>query len=178
MRSSLKTLAVGALTVGALVTAPAAFAADTVSQTVTGGQRTASVTDITLSGVNASHSVTNGTGTLSLAVDDLSGTGAGWNVTEQITGGFVHSGGGPAIAASNFSITPGAVTGVNGAAVTGVTAGITAGTLDGPVTVLSAAAGSGVGSYTQAIAANLTVPADTLAGTYTATLTTTINAAP
>jgi hypothetical protein len=174
MRSAIKTLTVGALTVGALVAAPAAFAADTVGQTVTGGQRTASVTDVTLTGVNASHSVTNGTGTLSLAVDDLTGTGAGWNVTEQITGGFVHSGGGPAIDAVNFSITPGAVTGSADAGT--LTVG-SVGTLDQEVTVLSATAGAGVGSYTQAIAANLAVPADSRAGTYTATLTTTISPA-
>ena len=44
--------------------------------------------------------------------------------------------------------------------------------------VLTAAVGSGVGNYTQAFATHLTVPANSLAGTYTGTLTTTISAAP
>ncbi|MEZ2388337.1 WxL domain-containing protein [bacterium RCC_150] len=178
MRSAIKTLAVGALTVGALVAAPAAFAADSVTQAVTSGSRTASVADASLQSVATSHSITNGTGSLSLNVDDLSGTGVGWHVTEEVSA-FVYSGSndGTNIPAANFAVTPGTVTGNGGASTTGLTVG-SAGTLDSPVTVLSAAAGSGVGNYTQALAASLTVPADSRAGTYTGTLTTTITAAP
>lgn len=173
MRSTIKTLAIAALTVGALVAAPAAFAANEVTQDVIGGQLSASVTNVALSSVAASHEATAGTGTLALAMDDLSGTGEGWNVTLEAKTGFVHGGAGPDIAAANFSVTPAAITPIAGQNETGLTPGST-GTLDGPVRVVSAAPGSGMGSYTQAITADLTVPADTLAGTYTGTLTTTI----
>jgi hypothetical protein len=184
MRSSIKTLAVAALTAGALVAAPAAFAADsTVSQAVTGGALSASVTGGTFDAIATAHSDQTSTAStpFSLTTDDLTGTAAGWHVTQQITsvGGFVYSGtnAGADISAANFSITPGTVTANGGASLAGVTAGTT-GTLDSAVTVLSAAAGDGVGSYTLPIDATLTVPADSRAGTYTGTLTTSITAAP
>lgn len=178
MRTSIKTLTVSALTAAAVLAAPAAFAADTVTQGVTSGDRSVAVSGLELGAVPVSHVDTTGHGSWTLAVNDLSGTGAGWNVTQQVTS-FVYDGSNGTnadIPAANFSVTPGAVTAVSGSAA-GVTPTL-GGTLDAPVKVVSAAAGSGVGQYTQAIASSLTVPADSLAGTYTGTLTTTINAAP
>ena len=52
------------------------------------------------------------------------------------------------------------------------------GTLDSPRKTVQAEAAFGNGTYTQDLGVNLTVPADSAAGTYTGTLTTTISAAP
>lgn len=177
--TSLKTTAVGVLTVGVLFIAPLAFAADTpVVQDVNGGARTAAVTGPTLAAVTTSHSAQDSTGTSALAVDDLTGTGAGWEVSEVVTD-FIYSGAysGTDIPAANFSIVPATPTSPNSASLTGVSAG-SGGTLDTARIVLSATAGNGVGSYAQDSDATLTVPADARVGTYTATLTTTITAAP
>lgn len=175
-----KAAAVGVLTVGVLFAAPSAFAADsTVSQAVTGGSLSATVTGPTLGAVAASHTATPSSGTSTLAVDDLTGTGAGWHVTEQVSA-FAYSGAaldGTSIPASAFGVTPGTASSTNGASLTGVTAGA-GGSLDTARTVLSATAGNGVGSYSQDSAATLTVPADVRAGTYTATLTTSVVAGP
>lgn len=194
-KTAAKMFAVTALTAGVLLTAPSAFAADSITQTVTGGSRTASVADLALADVATSHSGTAlNTGVMTLSVDDSTGTGAGWNVTEQVSSFAYTAGGnsGTAIPAANFSITSvGAVTSSAGQAIdvvgtdvapTGpqsgnIDTGVT-GTLDGPVTVLRAGASFGQGTYSQAINVNLAVPANSRVGTYTGTLTTTITAAP
>ncbi|MFA6112174.1 MAG: WxL domain-containing protein [Candidatus Latescibacterota bacterium] len=193
MRSTARTLTIGALSVGALLFATSAFAADSVTQAVTGGTLTASVADLALVDVTSTHADQPSTGTMVLAADDSTGTGAGWNVTEQVTS-FAYSGtnAGTAIPAANFAITSvaavtssaGQVIDVTGTdlAPTGpqsgnITAGVT-GSLDTPVTVLRAGATYGQGTYGQGINVTLTVPAESRAGTYTGTLTTTVTAAP
>src|SRR6185436_112441 len=98
-------LGAGALLVAAV--AGPAFAADSVTQVITGSGLTASVADLTMASVayqNASHNVT---GTLVLTVDDSTGSGAGWNVTIQ-SSAFHWVGtanGGIDIPASNFALT-------------------------------------------------------------------------
>ncbi|MDJ0315015.1 hypothetical protein [Arthrobacter sp. H35-D1] len=179
MRTSIKTFAVAALTVGALVAAPAAFAADTtVSQAVTSGGLAASVAG-ELAGVTASHTSQSSVASFTLTADDLSGTAAGWNVTQQITELAYDgtNGTNAAIGAANFSVAPGAIIANGGASTTGVAAGI-GGSLETAKKVLAAEVGSGVGNYTQTIAATLTVPADSRVGNYTGTLTTTMTTAP
>jgi hypothetical protein len=52
------------------------------------------------------------------------------------------------------------------------------GTLDTARKVLQANAGHGKGNYSQALDVSLIVPADSVAGTYTGTLTVTITAGP
>ena len=72
-------LGAGILLVAAL--AGPAFAADTITQAITGSGLTASVADVTLTSVayqNAAHAVV---GTMVLTADDSTGSGAGWNVT-------------------------------------------------------------------------------------------------
>ena len=181
MRTSIKTLAVATLTIGTLIAAPAAFAADTtVTQGVTAGSLTASVSDVTLTPVAASHTATNGTGTIALAVNDLSGNGEGWNVTLEATAGFLYTAGGKGgttIPATGFTVTPGSAISTGGQDETGVTPG-GPGTLDGPVEIHSALAGNGMGSYTQDIGASLEVPGNSRTGTYEATLSTTVSNAP
>lgn len=162
-----------------------ALAADTVTITVNGGTRSASVADATLTAVNYSHSQQTQTGTLALTADDSTGTGAGWNVTIQ-SGAFVYSGAnnGTSIPAANFSITTAnAPTAIAGQAVDATngpkvpTTGAT-GTLDSARKVLQANAEYGLGTYTQNLDVSLTIPAQSRAGTYTATLTVTISAGP
>lgn len=194
MKKTSKISAVSALVAGSLLVAPAAFAADnTVTQAVTGGSLSASATDVTLGSVATAHTDQDSAGSMTVTADDTSGTGAGWHVTEQVSD-LVYSGsnGGTNIPAANFSVTSvGAVAATAGqsvdatgtdAAPTGpqsanITTGVS-GTLDQPVTVFVAGAGFGQGTYTLPVNLNLTVPAESRAGSYSGTLTTTITSAP
>jgi hypothetical protein len=176
-------LGAGALLVGTI--AGPAFAADTVTQTVNAGTRTASVANLTLGAVTTAHSAQTTTGSMTLTADDSTGSGAGWNVT-ILSSDFVYSGsnGGTDIAASGFSLTSAAapvstagdaIDATNGPKVPTVSP---VGTLDSARKTVQANAGYGEGTYTQALGVSLTIPTDSRAGTYTGTLTTTIAAAP
>lgn len=177
----------GAMLVGSL--AGSALAADQVTQGVTPGSRTASVADVALGSVNYSHSAQTSTGSMTLTADDSTGSNAGWNVTVQ-TSDFVWSAGsggaasGSDIPAANFSLTSAAtptstagqaVDATDGPKVPGTSP---VGSLDSARKVVQANEGFGNGSYTQDLGVSLSVPAQSAAGTYTATLTTTIAAAP
>jgi hypothetical protein len=164
---------------------PSANAADTVSTSVTPGTRTASVADLVMPAVSYSHSAQNQGGTMTLSADDSTGSGAGWNVT-ILSSAFVYSGtnGGTAIGAANFSLTSaGTPTATAGQAVDAtdgpkVPAESPVGTLDTARKVVQANASFGQGTYAQELGVNLAIPAQSRAGTYTGTLTTTIAAAP
>jgi hypothetical protein len=165
-----------------------ALAANTVTQAITGGTRTASIANLTLSSAafqSAAHGVS---GTMVLSVDDATDSSLGWGVTIQ-TSAFVWVGtatGGADIPASAFAVTsaaaPAWVAGqvVNATAATGpqVATTFVAGTLDSPRRTLEATAGYGAGSYTQALGVTLTIPAMSHVGTYTGTLAVTFVAAP
>jgi hypothetical protein len=163
-----------------------AFADNSVSLNVSGGTRTASIANVTLTGLTYSHSDQSRTGTMNLSVDDSTGTGAGWNVTVQ-SSDFAYTGGsanGVAIPAANFSIAtanaPAKTAGQDIDATNGpkVPDSGATGTLDSAHKVIQAVAGYGLGSYTQALDVNLDVPAQSRSGDYNATLTVTISAAP
>lgn len=167
------------------VAASAAFAGDTVIQSVTAGTRTASIADLTLTAVSYSHAAQTQTGTMTLTADDSTGSGAGWNVTIQ-SSAFVYSGtnGGTDIPAANFSLSSAdapamtagqAIDATNGPKVPTVSP---VGTLDSARKTVQANAGYGLGTYTQGLGVSLSIPAQSRAGTYTATLTTTVAAAP
>ena len=170
-----------------LAIAAPALAADTVTQQVTGGTRTASVADVTLPSAAYSHSARTSSGTMTLTADDSSGTDLGWNVTIQ-SSAFVYSGAndGTNIPAVNFALTSAAApTATAGQAVDPLGVGgpkvptiSPVGTLDSARKTVQALAGFGKGTYTQALGVSLTIPAQSLVGTYTGTLTTTISAAP
>jgi hypothetical protein len=179
-------LGVAALLAGTL--AGPAFAANTVSQTVTGDGLTASVGDLTLTSVDYQNSAHNVTGTMVLTVDDSTGSGAGWHVTIE-SSDFVWVGtaiGGTDIPAAKFALTSAAApVKVAGQAVsvalsTGPQVPPTSpvGTLDTPRKTLVATAAYGAGSYTQDLGVTLTIPAQSRVGVYTGTLTTTITSAP
>ena len=188
MRSDIKLKLVGAVAVA--TTAALAFSASpalaaAVTQAVTAGTRTASVADLALTGKAYSHVAQASAGTMTLTADDSSGTDAGWNVTIQ-TSAFAGSGGaaGKSIAATNFSTTSAAAPTATAGQAVDVTNGpmvptiSPVGTLDTARKTVQANAGFGKGTYTQALGVSLNIPAQSLAGTYTGTLTTTIIAAP
>lgn len=186
-RSLRRTVALGAASaslIAAMFAVPV-LAADTVVQVVNGGARTASVANLTLTPLTYSNNAQSNAGTMTLTVDDASGTGAGWNVTIQ-SSAFIYTGAnnGTNIPAANFSLTAAAtpvmtagqaVDATNGPK---VPASSPVGTLDSPRKVIQANADYGLGTYTQALSVSLSVPAQSRAGTYTGTLTTTIAAAP
>jgi hypothetical protein len=188
--SAKRRLAIGlgaAALLSAAISGPA-FAANTVTQQITGSGLTASVADLTLTSVayqNAAHDVT---GTMVLTADDSTGSNAGWNVT-VMSSDLVWVGtanGGIDIPAARFALTSAAVPArIAGQAVdvalsTGPQVPPTSpiGTLDSARKVLVATAAYGAGTYTQALGVTLTIPAQSRVGTYTATLTTTITSAP
>ena len=176
---------------GALLIAAAAgpaFAADTVTEVITGSGLTASVADMALTSVayqNTAHVVV---GTMTLTADDSTDSSAGWNVTIQ-SSAFVWVGvatGGTDIPASDFALTfaaaPTMIFGqpVDAALSTGpqVPPPSPIGSFDTPRKTLVATAAYGAGTYTQVLSVALTIPAQSRVGTYTGTLTTTITSAP
>lgn len=175
-----------AVTALALSVAPA-IAADTITQTVTAGSRTASVANLALPSASYAHSAQTSTGTMTLTADDSTGSNLGWNVT-IVSSAFVYSGSnsGSNIPAANFSLTSAAeptatagqavdVLGVGGPKVPTLSP---VGTLDSARKTVQAMTMFGNGTYTQALGVSLSIPARSAAGTYTGTLTTTISAAP
>jgi hypothetical protein len=162
-----------------------AMASNSVSTKVVGGTRTASIADLSLGNVNYAHTDQTKTGTMTLTADDSSGTNAGWNVTVQASS-FVYSGSysGTDIPAANFGLTAAAAPvktagqGVSPSKGPMVPTTSPVGTLDSARKVVQAQSNFGKGTYTQALDVSLSVPADSVEGTYTSTLTVTITAGP
>ena len=170
----------------ALSTAPMAHADNGIDIAVTGGTRTASIANVSLTGVSYSHSVQAQTGNMTLTADDSTGSGAGWNVTVQ-SSVFDYTGSatdGADIPAASFSITTAnapamtagqAIDATNGPK---VPASGATGTLDTAHKVIQSNASYGLGTYTQALAVSLALPAQSRAGDYSALLTVTNSVAP
>ncbi len=145
--------------------------------------RNASVADLVLGGISYSHSAQQNSGTLVLTASDDAADG--WNVT-ILSSAFVYSGtnGGTNIPAANFALTSAAAPVATAGQAIDATGGpkvpavSPVGTLDTARKTIQAAAGFGQGTYTQALGVTLTIPAQSRAGTYTGTLTTTIAAGP
>ena len=160
-------------------------AANQVTQAVTAGTRTASVANLTLASVAVAHSAQTSTGTMTLTVDDSTGSNLGWNVTIVSTA-FVYTGSnsGTDIPAADFSLTSAAAPVRTAGQAVDATGGPKVpvvsplGTLDSARKTVQALVLFGNGTYTQSLGVSLTIPADSAAGTYTGTLTTTISAAP
>jgi hypothetical protein len=151
----------------------AAVPADQFTFGTIAGARTATLAgSVAFPAVNASHGNENATDqAASIEVDDLSDTHAGWDVT--LVASDLTGPNGATIAAGNLSVASyGGLTPVSGAT-TGIQPGST-GSLGSPTTLLSAAPGSGAGEYIQAFDLGLTVPADSVAGDYSGTLTVTV----
>ena len=180
------------ITAGAGLIAALAFqampvlAADSVTQAVTAGARTASVADASMASAVSSHAIQSVTGTMTLTADDSSGSGAGWNVT-ILSSDFAYTAGGmggSAIPATGFALTSLGLPAMTAGQAVNVTAGngpeatLASGSLNLARKVILAGVGYGVGTYTQALGVSLSIPADSRVGTYTGTLTTSITAAP
>ncbi|MEZ2388338.1 hypothetical protein AB6813_02100 [bacterium RCC_150] len=158
----------------------------------------ASLGALSLPAVVSSHSPRTTTGRTVLTVTDTSlytppvlpgtqgiGLGAGWHVTIQASA-LSYSGpnNGTNIPAANLAIvsveTPTATSGqpldpVNGPMAPTLSP---AGPLDSARMILHANSGYGAGTYTQGVNLSLTIPANTRAGTYSSTITTTIGSGP
>lgn len=145
---------------------------------------TASVADLALPAVTSMHVAQTSAGTMTLSVTD-SAPGAGWNVT-ILSSAFAYSGAnsGTSIPAANLSITearaPVLVSGqaIDPAGGPKVPSSGATGTLDVARKTIQADVGYGGGTYTQDLGVSLVVPADSRAGTYTASLTVTTAAGP
>lgn len=173
-----------ALTLG-LGLVSGAMAANTVNTKVVGGTRSANIADLSLGSVSYSHEDQKQTGTMVLTADDSSGTNAGWNVTVQASE-FVYEGeyDGENIESSNFALTdvadPKQLAGqeVNKKFGPMIPSTSPVGTLDVARKVVLAEEKHGKGSYEQSLDVALLVPADSVEGEYTSTITVTITAGP
>jgi len=178
-------LGAAALLVGAIA-APVA-AAGTVTQQITAGGLTASVSDLNLPSVAYRNAARDVSGTMVITADDSRGLPLGWSVTVQGSA-FVYSGaaGGTNIPATAFALTsaqqPVHIAGqaVSLTAATGpqIPPEIIYGSLAVPIKTIRATAAYGAGTYSQDLVVTLTIPGQSQVGTYTGTLTTTISATP
>jgi len=186
---TLKSKVVGVFA-AALVTISAvsgAAAADSASADVTvkvsapsGAVLSASITAGQFSDVE--YSITDdktSTGTLTVLASDPRGVGTGWNVTLKTGDKFTDaSDGSKSFSGNAFKITSQSITPAQGASAQGVNvqtpgAGSTANSAQ---KIIVAQQRSGMGSYTDAIGAEVTVPKGTLAGNYKTTVTVSITA--
>jgi len=181
----------GAIAISSAFIAPA-FAADSVTQQITGGGAlSAVVSDATMASVTYSNTAGSTIGALTLTVNDPRGTSLGWNVTIA-SSDFVYGGSstlGIDIPKVGFVIgTPAEPVLTVGQAVDfdvdlqvnllgGPNPGV-GGSLNTPRETISAEDGFGSGIYTQNLPVTLVIPAYSQTGTYVATLTVLITSAP
>ena len=125
----------------------------------------------TVSGLESQGTTTTGSG-VAIGINGVTATfasatyqvGDSWTIRVDV------------LPVTGLSITPSAVTTVSGSS-TGVSAGSPhtfSGTSD-PATIMSALSGDGMGQYTNTPNLSLTIPANSYANTYTATITETAN---
>lgn len=158
------------------VTAPPAGAIQ-ATITVTGGNLTNQAQPILFPGVslNGSDQTVAGS-TAAWRASDARGTGAGWNVTVTSTN-FTSSGG--SIPVANFKVQLLSVTTVAGNTPPATSPGsFTSLSTASPLKLLSAAAGTGMGSYEYTPEFQLTVPGNAGVGAYTANVTVSVNSGP
>lgn len=162
-------------------TAPGGGACGDSSLTVTLAASTLSLTvpaSVVVSGtLGAAPSFSQQMG--QVQVQDNRGSLAGWTLSALTTGNLSTGGGSPhtiALGSSNtggpLTLSTGTITPVLPATIVGVTPG-TGGSLNPTqaVTVASAIAGTGGGTFNMAPTLTITPPANTVAGTYTTTVT-------
>jgi hypothetical protein len=197
MAFSLKTRTLGLIGAAALsLTMVAPALADTATTTVTGAADVSAIIGgsptLTLSGGGSPIYQHTGTqtvsGDFSIEVDDARGTDAGWTVSVSASD-FVDNRGTPVDTTDDRTIDAGTnfdqssasvVTHVAGDPASGVTPTANPATLnlETGYVVLGATAGNGSGSYTATMPVSLTIPAQTLVGSYSSTVTVTVGTAP
>jgi hypothetical protein len=162
-----------------VLSAAAAASADNavVTGTITGGSLSESTTatpsfSVTLDGTDKTASYT-----LPMTLVDARGTGAGWNVTVTSTQ-FSTGAGGSTLSTSASSVQSVSSTCVSGSTCTSATNSVTypltvpaASTAPTAVKLFNAAANTGLGKFTVTPTVQVSVPANTFAGTYTSTVT-------
>ncbi len=176
MSRSLRTGFLALFMVGSLLVAGSAVSAATSTATLTAGTLsiTAAPANFSYPSTVLTGSTINLTSSFAASVTDATGSKAGWNLQGVIT--VLTDTGSDTIAATNQTISGVTISGVTGTAPTN---SIAAGQI--PTTaakIFNAAANTGKGQSTETFATALAVPADTAAGTYTATLTVTIVSGP
>jgi hypothetical protein len=158
-----------------VVGSPFASAADG-TLTLTGGSLTlATVADFSYPSTQLTGASFNLTSSFVADVTDATGSAAGWNLTAQI--GTMTATGGKTIAAAGHTITGVTRTAGTGTAPTNSTTYA----MQIPTStakIYSANANTGMGQSTLSFATQLTVPAATLVGDYTATLTVSLVSGP
>ena len=188
-RSHFKKLAAMAgivTTLTAMSIAPAMAASDSdssaASATITAGTLATTLGDVAFGDIAYQFAArTVSTPNVALSVADSTGTDAGYQVS--ITATDLASGGaGPDIAATAFKVAAVdnvAIVGGEGSNGEMPTVPAISGNLSGTgQVVLSAAAGTGAGNYSADVDFDLAIPENTLADTYSGTLTTTVVVAP
>jgi hypothetical protein len=149
----------------------------TASASITGGDRTVTIGDVPFGTTPyqfGGHTIT--AADIALSVTDDTGTDAGYQIAFSATD--LTSTGPDTIPATGFKVT--AVDGIVSSGTAPVAgSNLATGNLSGAgQVVLVAAAGSGAGTTTADVDFSLDIPDNTLADSYSTTLTTTISAAP
>jgi len=165
---------------GLLVATAAVVYAETATVSVTAGTLTVDANDVSLSAVvldGSDKTATSASGSNSWAAEDARGTGVGWHLTIDATD-FTDTGKAIDISSADqefkIQLLDADIAVVSGNAkptssVTSLTA-----IPEAPATALtfaSAAVDEGMGSYTLGPSFELEVPAETLAGSYSSTIT-------
>jgi hypothetical protein len=184
LKSKIVTIATASILALSVATGAAAQQTAQVTQKITGGQFTYSITSGSLNDIVYDYTKTGEiatNGELTLTVDDARGTKQGWTVSMASTN-FTYSGSAPNphehnIGADKFRVSPAQPKMVKGESINGVSQ-LGGGTLQSSVGVIKADAGHGSGQYEQKLPVTLQVPAKSPVGTYTATITVTTTAAP
>jgi len=180
MATKTKRLLVGlGVSLAAAVSAsPALGASATVTGTISAGTLSIATTATPSFSVTLNGSDQTASYTVPTTVTDATGSGLGWNLTITSTQ-FTTGGGSP----QTLSTSASSVTSVSNSCVGGVTCtsptnsigypvGVPAGsTPPAAVKYFNAAASSGQGQFTNTPTVQVAVPANTIAGTYTSTLT-------
>lgn len=179
-------ITIRALAAAALLIAPAAANAASVTSTgtVSGSTLNASTSATPSFSANLDSGDSTQTYTVPLTVQDTRGTGAGWNLTVTSTT-FTTGGGSPQTLATTAS----SLTGVTSSCASGTctnpsnaqTYPITvpaAGTAPTAVKFFNTTANNGMGRFTVTPTIGVTIPQNAFAGTYTSTVTLSIVSGP
>ena len=183
LKSKIVTIATASILALSVASGATAQQSAQVTQKITGGQFTYSLTNGTMQEIKfdyANDQVRKTTGEMTLSVDDARGTKQGWTVSLASTA-FDYDGVAPNpdsynIPAGNLTVRPADPTTQAGEA--GNVNKMGGGPMNGEVQVIQAQPGYGSGKYVQKLPVELSVPPKSPVGTYTATITVSTTAAP
>lgn len=171
-----RNLLVVSFVIGSLVLGASAVSAATSTATLTAGSLsiTAAPVNFLYPSTTLTGDVITLTSSFAVGVNDATGSKAGWNL--QGTIGVLTDAASDTIPAVGHTITGVAISGVTGTAPTNAIANGQIPTT--AAKIFNAAANTGKGKSTETFSTQLSVPADTAAGVYTATLTVSIVSGP